>query len=439
MPPTWSTRTGSADGRGPWEPVGPLRRGRGLVAIAAVVVLLVAGVVGAIVLLDRPDDGDGTASPEPPPGVTGEDPSEAEDQPGATTTTEQVPASPGGRAALEASVADLSAFVEGVRGAPFPAPVQVELLEGQAFNERLLADFEEERDDLDLVGRIFVAMQLLDRDDDLYEIFREFLGVGVLGFYDAETGELVVRGAAITPYTQSTIVHELTHAHDDQRFELDRPALQDASDESALGFAALVEGNATRVQELWEATLSDEDRDALLAEQLDAVTGVDLGDVPLVLLRQIDFPYTSGPALVEALAEAGGEARVDAAFDAPPTTSEQVVEPDLYLDAERPLPVEAPAADGEVIDEGTYGMLTLGITLGDALDQETARQAAEGWGGDAYVVWAEQEQTCLRAAFRMDTADDLAELTDAWEAWAQEHPDADVEEGDGTVTVTACG
>lgn len=402
--------------------------------------LLVTGIGTASVLLGRADDRSGAGATSSAERST-EGPSETDEPPATTTTTvpDEAPAPPASEAELEATVAELSQYVAGVRGAPFPGPVQVELLDVDAFNQRLLDDFEEEREEIDLVGRLFVAMQLLDPDEDLFEIFHDFLGAGVLGFYDPETGELVVRGAAITPYTRSTIVHELTHAYDDQRFELDRPALRDASDESGLGFSALVEGNATRVQRLWEAELSVEERDELVSEQIASVTGVDFGAVPFVLLHQIEFPYTSGSVLVEALAEAGGEARIDAAFAAPPTTSEQVIDPDRYLAGERPLPLPAPRADGEVIDQGTYGQLTLSITLGDVIDRETARQAADGWGGDAYVAWADGDRTCVRVAFRMDTPEDLVELVDAWQTWTEGHPDATVAPARGIVTVTACG
>ncbi len=397
--------------------------------------MLSAG-LATFLLLRSEDDPAPEAAPPTAPDTTA--------APEETTSTteppeEEEPPPPAVQSELEAEVVELSAFVAEARGAPFPGPVTVELLEGDAFNERLLADFEEEREDIDLVGRLFVAMGLLERDQDLYEIFRDFLGVGVLGFYDPETGELVVRGAAITPYTRSTIVHELVHAYDDQRFELDRPAIDDADDESGLGFSSLVEGNAVRIQQAWEAALSDEERESLRSEQLASVTGIDFGAVPLVLLQQIDFPYSSGPAFVDALVEEGGEARVDAAFAEPPTTSEQVIEPDRYLAGEEALLVPPPAADGEIIDQGSYGQLTLLITLGDVIDRETAREAADGWGGDAYVAWNEGEGTCVRAAFGMDTPADLDELVDAWQAWAEEQPDAEVTTAAGLVTVTACG
>lgn len=422
-------------------PAGRRRPSRAL--LVALAVLLLVGVGSAVALLGQ-DDGevaDRQAAPSPTDRVApGEEPGASETEPPAetTTTTEPDASAPAGEAELEATVAELSQFVADARGASFPGPVEVELLDGDAFNQRLLVDFEEERQDIELVGRLFVAMGLLEPEQDLFEIFRDFLGAGVLGFYDPETGELVVRGAEITAYTRSTIVHELTHAYDDQRFELHRPAVQDAADESGLGFSALVEGNAVRVQQQWEATLSEEERDELLSEQIESAAGLDLGELPFVLLRQIEFPYSAGPRLVEALVDEGGEGRVDEAFAAPPLTSEQVIDPDRYLTGEGPLPVPAPPAEGEVLDQGTYGQLTLGVTLGDVVDRETARQAADGWGGDAYVAWADGEQTCVRTTFRMDTPQDLAELVEAWQEWSAERPGSTVAPGEDDVIVTAC-
>ena len=443
VPPPWPQQPEPED-RPPTPGTGaPARKGGPSRALlVALAVLLLVGVGTAVALLGQDDEqGDQQAAPsstdrpaadEEPEASESEPPSET------TTTTEPEVTAPVGQAELEAAVAELSQFVADARGAPFPEPVEVELLDGDAFNQRLLADFEEERQDIELVGRLFVAMGLLEPEQDLFEIFRDFLGAGVLGFYDPETGELVVRGAEITAYTRSTIVHELVHAYDDQRFELHRPALQDAADESGLGFSALVEGNAVRVQQQWEATLSEEEQDELLSEQIESAAGIDFGDLPFVLLRQIEFPYSAGPPLVDALVDVGGEGRVDEAFGAPPLTSEQVIDPDRYLAGEAPEPVPAPPAEGEVLDQGTYGQLTLGVTLGDVVDRETARQAAEGWGGDAYVAWADGEQTCVRTTFRMDTPRDLAELVEAWQAWAVERPGSTVVPGEDDVTVTAC-
>src|SRR3712207_9092098 len=48
---------------------------------------------------------------------------------------------------------------------------------------------------------------------------------GVLGFYDSQRRRLYVRGDAATPAVRRVLVHQLTHALDDQHFGLERPPL----------------------------------------------------------------------------------------------------------------------------------------------------------------------------------------------------------------------
>ena len=49
-----------------------------------------------------------------------------------------------------------------------------------------------------------------------------------------------------TAAVRAVLVHELLHALEDQHFGLDRP---DLGDEAFLGFQALAEGSAVRVEE----------------------------------------------------------------------------------------------------------------------------------------------------------------------------------------------
>ena len=95
------------------------------------------------------------------------------------------------------------------------------------------------------------GLGLVEPDADLVESMRSLLGVGVVGFYDPETDELVVRGAALTPYVRTTIAHELIHALDDQHLDLDRPEYDEADDEVGFGFSSVVEGNARRIEDAY--------------------------------------------------------------------------------------------------------------------------------------------------------------------------------------------
>jgi hypothetical protein len=249
-----------------------------------------------------------------------------------------------------------------------------------------------------------------------------------------------VRGSDLTAGVRSTLVHELTHAWDDQHFELERPALEEADDESYFGFSALVEGNAVRVEEAWQGTLSPEERVELRSDEGTASERLRSADVPPIVLQILTLPYAAGSSLVQQLLQAGGEEQVDAAFVAPPATSEQVLDPTTYVPVPEPaVPVPEPAADGPVADRGVYGAAGVLLTLVDRVPTPDAQRAAEGWGGDRYVTWAESDRTCVRMAFAGDDPGDVRELRSAWSAWAEDADDAEVREVDGRVVVTSCG
>ena len=209
-------------------------------ATGLVVFVVIAALVLSLVMVRRVSSGDEAGSGgDPPP------------------TTQPEPAT---EAEIEEAVAEISDFVASERELDFVNPVQVEL-EGEGdFQDRLLADFDEDADQLRNTEVFLEGLGLVDPGTDLVESMRSLLGVGVVGFYDPETDELVVRGAALTPYVRTTIAHELVHALDDQHLDLDRPEYDEADDEIGFGFSAIVEGNARRVENAYRASLSDEER-----------------------------------------------------------------------------------------------------------------------------------------------------------------------------------
>ncbi|MGH9138986.1 MAG: hypothetical protein ACRD0G_18395 [Acidimicrobiales bacterium] len=412
--------------RHPWIVVGAL--------------VLVVALVGAIALVLR-DDGDETAAR---PRLERDEP----DEPDATTTTPEQPTTtspPNG--AVDAIIDELSAFVEQERGLEFERDVNVELAEDAEFEDRLLEGFEEDADLLRDFGDVLRAVGQVEPGTDSVEAFRSLYRAAVVGFYDPETDELVVRGAELTPYVRSVVVHELTHALDDQHFELDRPELEEATDESEFGFTAVVEGNARRVEDAYVESLPDGERAELEAEALIAGLDPAIFEAPPVFVGLLQTPYSAGPELVGQLLEAGGQARLDAALAAPPTTSEQVLEPDAFLAGEGAVAVAEPSAEGEVFDRGTLGSLLLGVILADDPLSTLLGDVVgfDGWGGDSYVAWRNDDGTsCVRANAIGDSDGDTAELRDALSDWAAAPPfsvTATVTGGDPgqPVTLTSCG
>lgn len=409
-----------------------------LVALVVAVVVVLAGNAAALVFFDDDvelaDERLGS-DPTQPVGPVPEPP----DAVATTTTTGPPPTSTEPPTPLERRVAELSVFVADERELDFLRPVDVELLAGEAFVDRLLVDVEENREETDQSEQVLRALHLIEPGVDLFEAFISFYGDAVLGFYDPETDELVLRGAELNPYVETTLVHELAHALDDQHFELHRPEVYDAEDESSLAFSSLVEGVALSVEFGYRETLSAEELEASAMAAAEFARRAGSSPVPPVVTSLVQFPYLAGPFFVGALLEEGGEDRVDAAFRDPPTTSEEIQDPSVYLRGEAPVAVPPPAAEGPVVDEGTFGQWALTLTLQELIGADTAALAATGWGGDSYVAWDVDGRTCVRIAFAMDSPSDLAQLDDAWRQWADAHGDATVQSTPELVTVTACG
>ena len=345
---------------------------------------------------------------------------------------EDVPADLG----LAPVVAELQAFVESARGLRFLRPVDVSVLADAAFRRKLGEGEPVDEADVEVQVGVLRALGLLRGDDDLGEA-SALDADSVAGFYDTETKELVVRGARLTPFVRQVLVHELTHALDDQHFGLDRDLVDE---EAALAFEALVEGDALLVEARYLASLPPAEREQAEAEEnVTFGAGGRFDGVPDFVLELAEFPYRDGPEFVDAVLDAGGRARLDAAFRTPPTTSAEVLHPTRYLTGRGRRPAPPVVAGGRILDEGPLGELVLRLVLLTAVPEREAARAAAGWAGDRYVAWTADRRTCVRASVVLDTPAEAAELSASLRRWAAEHPGGAVEAaGPAAVVLSRC-
>src|SRR5207237_2371699 len=84
-----------------------------------------------------------------------------------------------------------------------------------------------------------------------------------LGFYDPVTKKLYVRGVGGTPYARYVMVHELTHALQDQRFGIN---LAGKNDDQLLGAKAVLEGDAMRTEKAYLSTRTGAEADVIEKE-----------------------------------------------------------------------------------------------------------------------------------------------------------------------------
>lgn len=341
--------------------------------------------------------------------------------------------------AIEAFVPEAVRFVEAHRGLRFKETVRVRNLPDRAFADRIVELQRREGEDFTRQARVLRALGLLPPGTDALKAQEELLAAGVVGFYDPKTKELVVRGDRATLAVKHVVVHELVHAVQDQWFSIDDTE-SPSNDDADIAFAALVEGDATRIEEQYVSSLSTKEREQLAAEE--SRSGAPPAGAPRVLLQLLAVPYQVGPPFTAALLRAGGQERLDSAFRNRPVASSQVLHPDRYLAGVAPAKVQEPPADGTAFDRGTLGEFLLRLVLEDlaaagTLTTAQYRDATTGWAGDRYAAWAQDDRFCVRDRLVMRSEADTAALVVALRKLAAARPDVRLEEGTQPV-LTAC-
>ena len=318
-----------------------------------------------------------------------------------------------------AAVEDLIRAAESVRQLKLRRRVMIEIEDGDAIAESLRSQIEEE--EIERARLVYGALGLLDAEEDLYSMFAGVLGEQVIGYYDPDTGRLVIRddvmaglagsfGPEQAQEAQLVLVHELVHALQDQRLGLAESYQKERTADADNAFRAVVEGDATLAMlaealrqqgiPLSAATAGIQQMGDYV--DLDAlVRGEKLDDAPAIVRVTLVAPYLRGLQFVAAVQGRGGWPAVNNAHRRPPATTEQVLHPDKYFAREGAEAIQIPksqallAAGFDRIEEDTLGELELSVYLGQGQASGTHEQAAAGWAGDQLAVYQRNEKTAV--------------------------------------------
>ncbi len=337
-------------------------------------------------------------------------------------------------------IAPIAKTVEKIRGLEFDHPVPVRFLSDKAFRKKVTRDeadlTKQDKREIRRATESLRALGLISGDVDLFDAVNSKQGSDVLAFYDPDEKEVVVRGKGpIDVETKGTLAHELTHVLQDQAFDLNET--EDGFDETTTAsdaFDALVEGDATWVENEYVGRLSESDQAAYYAAQDAAGAEVDEDAAPVPAVVDVLFgaPYILGPDLVDILRVDDGVRALDRAFRNPPNADVQVLDPVKLLLEATTKDVAAPKpgkGEKQVGEADEFGALGLYLVLASRLPAAQAYAAASQWAGDREITVRDGDTTCIRAAFRSRTAAGTQALTAGLEAWAATVPGA-------TATVT---
>ncbi len=343
----------------------------------------------------------------------------------------------------DARIQPIADAVARLRGLEFEHPVPVVFMSKAAFRRDVrgsnrAASREDERS-LDRYMGQLRATGLVTTDLDV-DTLRDFHADSVLAYYSAHDERIVVRGKEITPSLKLTLAHELTHALQDQHFDLDKLNRKAKDSEASAMVEALVEGDAQDVAYRYYDELPDDEQRLADDEGQEEVDGSASSDVPDVFVVVQQLPYVLGPTVIGVTRAAGGAAAVDRLFEQPPTDTAALVNLLALQRTDSPVKVAKPAlqdgerSTGKVDVFGPFGLYLILATRGDAF---AALDVAGAWNGDASRTFRKGKLECMRIVFSVRAGD--TRLTSALQGCAATMPgSATVEPASDTVTLTAC-
>lgn len=401
-----------------------------LLAVLAVLFLLVVACEGGdsaeepTTTVPPADVDDETPSDSVPPDTTPETtlPEEPEEEE-LPEGTEELPED------VRGELAELIAITEEVRRLEFQEPPDVAVVTGEELAERVRDQLSEDLEDIPADQALYRLLGLLEDDTNLESLYTDLYSEQVAGYYDGEEGELVVPRSeeGFTSLQRATLVHELAHALTDQHYGFhDRYSTlldEDRYDEAS-AFQALIEGDAVLAELFYLQNLSAEEQ----AQFFDESFGVDqevFESAPRFIRDALVFPYDSGFLFIDRLFQTGGYEAIAQAYDSPPTSTEQIIDPaDYPADAPIDVQVETLSIDGFDLEyESTWGELSFALMFDQILDPDTSDTAAGGWGGDSYQVHFDGTDVVLVLHYRGDSDSDGQELQDALTQYVEEGMD----------------
>jgi len=335
--------------------------------------------------------------------------------------------------------------VEKLRGLKFKSEVKGGVLTKEQLRVALRELMQKEIPDeeIEAYEEVYRKFGLIYPKTDLKKVIEEMYTEGIAGLYDPHSKEMklikepALQGPARVQRQMLEIVlaHELTHALQDQHFDLlSMPyRTEKHNDDFALATQALIEGDATLLMLDYmrpgEASVADiPNLDKSFAMLLAAGTRSVSPDTPKILVENMIFPYMRGLNFVMKGKGGASWKKIDGMFFDPPTSTEQVLHPEKYFGVrDYPLLIKLPdlsaiLGDGwRLILDNNMGELNVGVLLSEFILGDEAETSAQGWDGDRFVGYRSASGNKIFLAWytTWDTQKDAEEFIESMRKYIQ--------------------
>ncbi|HYY98592.1 MAG TPA: hypothetical protein VE642_08375 [Pyrinomonadaceae bacterium] len=274
---------------------------------------------------------------------------------------------------------------------------------------------------------VMKKLGLAPADFQLRPFIIKLLAEQVAGYYEPKTREFYLADWIDLDGQKPVMAHELTHALQDQHFDLRRFENWPKHDSDAeLATHSLVEGDASFL--MMQYIVRNPARQLAFIKSMGAAGASateQIDKAPRFLRETLVFPYFQGMAWVAGVYKQGGWDAVSAAYKNLPKSTEQILHNDKYAAGEAPqkvtlLDISASLGRGwKMADNDVQGEWGYYLLLDQILQSpDVSKKASAGWGGDRYALFTGPNPADVLVAQKAvwDTEQDAREFFDAYVA-----------------------
>ena len=267
-------------------------------------------------------------------------------------------------------------------------------------------------------ARALEAFGLIPKGFPLDSFMVDVLTDQIAGLYNPKDKEFYIADWIAPDEQREVMAHELTHALEDQSFNVD-PWIKAArpNDDAELARESVSEGTAMAA--MVDYTLRDDkvsiiDLPDIAPLMRMGVTGeMDkdpvLAKAPPAIRDALFFPYLAGASFSQEFLKANaGWASLKRLFENPPLSTQQILHPKEYETGVKPDKISLPdwkgvvPADWNLLEENVMGEFGLEEILKQFLGQERADGLSPAWTGDRYALFEDAKTKAARLVFRLD-------------------------------------
>ncbi len=317
-------------------------------------------------------------------------------------------------------VADAIPKIEAAVGLNFKKAPKVEARSKEQVRQFVTAQVTDAHAAKDLDGKTIAYKRLGMIPDslDMKKFLIDLLAEQIIGYYDPHTKVLYIVNGSPKEAVAITVTHELVHALQDQYISLDSTQKVDGENDRQSAAQAVFEGQAVYEQiavMLGGGNVAvnlpggwDRVRDMIRENQASMPI---FAAAPVVIQETLIFPYLSGAEFVRNFKERSPGKPI---YNDMPVSTEQILHPSaFFLKRDPPTTITLPPLKGATASyENDLGEFETRLFLFQHLnDQNAAVQAATGWDGDRYEVFANGQGIAWVTVW--DSPTDASEFFDA--------------------------